>query len=192
MRAFSQFSEDTMDGNGGASEETGIHIEEGRPSLLSRFFKSGDLPYPRRLAYGIGHVFNDLCASMWFTYFLLFYHLVLQIDNTDAGLLVLIGQIADALTTPIVGHFCDNTSNRYGGRKTWHLIGTGMVACSLFFFWHECIYCSAQPMKYQILYYSCFIVVFQAGWATVQVSHLSLIPVLTSDKSIRVELNSIR
>ncbi|XP_019852296.1 PREDICTED: major facilitator superfamily domain-containing protein 12-like [Amphimedon queenslandica] len=192
MRAFSQFSEDTMDENSAGSEESQVQAEERRPSLLARFFKSGDLPYPRRIAYGIGHVFNDLCASMWFTYFLLFYHLVLRIDNSDAGLLVLIGQIADALTTPVIGHFCDNTSNRYGGRKTWHLIGTGMVACSLFFFWHECIYCSMQPMKYQILYFSCFIIVFQAGWATVQVSHLSLIPVLTSDKSIRVELNSIR
>ena len=170
---------------------------EGAPvSILSRLSHhltmSGDLPYTRRLAYGTGHVFNDLCASMWFTYFLLFYHLVLQIDNAYAGLLVLIGQAADALTTPIVGHLCDNTSNRYGGRKTWHLIGTGMVACSLFFFWHECIYCSEQPTNYQLLYFSSFIIVFQAGWATVQVSHLSLIPVLTSDRSTRVELNSIR
>ena len=26
--------------------------------------------------YGVGHVLNDLCASMWFTYLLLFYHKV--------------------------------------------------------------------------------------------------------------------
>lgn len=164
---------------------------ESSPELTSREVKS-ELSYVRRVTYGVGHVFNDLCASMWFTYFLLFYHLVLQIPNTYAGLLVLIGQVADALTTPVVGYLCDTTNNRYGGRKTWHLIGTAMVALSLFFFWHQCIYCSKQPLGYQILYFSCFIIVFQAGWATVQVSHLSLIPSLTSNESIRVELNSIR
>lgn len=161
-------------------------------SMIVHTTKTKELSYFRRIAYGTGHVFNDLCASMWFTYFILFYHLVLQVQNSYAGLLVLIGQVADALTTPIVGYLCDNTSNRYGGRKTWHLIGTGMVACSVFFFWHQCIYCSNQPVGYQILYFSCFIVVFQSGWATVQVSHLALIPSLSSDPSIRVELNSIR
>jgi hypothetical protein len=25
------------------------------------------------LGYGTGHVFNDICASMWFTYLLLFF-----------------------------------------------------------------------------------------------------------------------
>ena len=29
-----------------------------------------------QLGYGLGHVLNDLCASMWFTYLLLFYHKV--------------------------------------------------------------------------------------------------------------------
>lgn len=150
------------------------------------------LTIPRKLAYSVGHVLNDLAASMWFTYIILFYHMVLRISNTYAGLLVLIGQIADALTTPVVGYLCDNTSNRYGGRKTWHLIGAIMVGVSLFFFWHECIYCNEQPMPYQLLYFSSFIIVFQMGWATVQVSHLALIPELTSDENERVGLTSLR
>ena len=154
--------------------------------------EGNDLHYTRRFFYGLGHVFNDLCASMWFTYFILFYHLVLRISNAYAGLLVLIGQLADAMTTPVAGYLCDKTENWYGGRKTWHLVGTVMVACSVFFFWHECLDCSDQPVGYQILYFSCFIIVFQMGWAIVQVSHLALIPELTTNESIRVELNSIR
>ncbi len=30
------------------------------------------------LGYGTGHVFNDICASMWFTYLLLFFQEVDQ------------------------------------------------------------------------------------------------------------------
>ena len=157
-----------------------------------RMERHGQLPLYRRYTYGVGHVFNDLCASMWFTYMILFYHMVLRLSNAYAGLIVLVGQAADALATPVVGYLCDKTENKYGGRKSWHLVGTIMVACSLFFFWHHCIYCSNQPLGYQVLYYSCFIIVFQVGWATVQISHLALIPELTDNESERVGLNSIR
>ena len=34
------------------------------------------LPWRLKLGYGMGHILNDLCASMWFTYLLLFFHKV--------------------------------------------------------------------------------------------------------------------
>lgn len=150
------------------------------------------LPIIRKLSYGVGHVFNDLCASMWFTYLVLFFHKVVLLGNAYAGLLILIGQVADAAATPIIGFLCDNTHVRYGRRKLWHLIGTVMVAASLFFFWHSCLGCENSPLAVKIVYFSIPIIIFQFGWASVQISHLSLIPELTSDKNERVGLNAIR
>lgn len=43
------------------------------------------LPAFRKLSYAVGHFLNDLCASMWFTYLLVFYHSVLGFQNTNAG-----------------------------------------------------------------------------------------------------------
>ena len=151
------------------------------------------LPLYRKIAYGVGHVFNDMCASMWFTYLLVFFHFVVRLNNAYAGLLLLIGQIADAAATPIIGYLCDHTRTRYGRRKTWHLIGTVLVAISLFFFWHTCIGCtSSTPLGLMIFYFAIPICIFQFGWASVQISHLSLIPELTDDASERVGLNAIR
>ena len=58
---------------------------------------------------------------------------VLEFDNLNAGLLVLIGQIADGFSTVFVGVFSDKGDdlwlcNRFGQRKAWHLIG---VICIL-------------------------------------------------------------
>lgn len=93
------------------------------------------LPISLKLAYGIGHVLNDICASMWFTYLLVYFHLVLGFDGTLAGLILLIGQIADALATPFIGFHSDKRDDlwlcKYGRRKTWHLIGT-YVNCNDF------------------------------------------------------------
>ena len=43
-----------------------------------------------------------------------------------------------------------------------------------------------------MIYYSAFIVVFQFGWAGVQISHLSLITDLTKDEDTRTLLTSVR
>ena len=61
------------------------------------------LSWGTRISFSVGHVLNDLCASMWFTYLLVFFHLVLQFDNSLSGIILLIGQIADGLATPFVG-----------------------------------------------------------------------------------------
>ncbi|KAL7386940.1 hypothetical protein ABVT39_015954 [Epinephelus coioides] len=83
------------------------------------------LPAFRRLCYAVGHFLNDLCASMWFTYLLVFYHSVLGFKNTYAGVLLLVGQIADGICTPLIGYESDRTPGcgNYGKRKTWHLFG---------------------------------------------------------------------
>ena len=75
-----------------------------------------------KYGYGTGHVLNDMCASMWFTYMLLFFHNVIKLDNFYSGLIVLVGQIADGLSTVLVGVLSDKDSKfwlcvHYGKRK---------------------------------------------------------------------------
>ena len=96
-------------------------------SQTDRREESSRIPFKSKLAYGVGHILNDVCASMWFTYLLVYFHLVLGFSPTYAGLVLLIGQIADALATPFVGLQSDKNDDfwlcRYGKRKTWHLTG---------------------------------------------------------------------
>ena len=85
------------------------------------------LSRPQRFCYSLGHVQNDICASMWFTYLLVFFQMVLGWPPYVAGIIMLIGQVADALSTPFVGLQADRKDEfwmcRFGRRKTWHLVG---------------------------------------------------------------------
>ncbi|KAL0901695.1 hypothetical protein ABMA27_006888 [Loxostege sticticalis] len=149
-----------------------------------------------QLGYGIGHILNDVCASLWFTYFLVFFHLVLEFSASQAGNLMLIGQVVDALATPFVGYHSDRTDNsisaRYGKRKLWHLFGTACVLASFPFIFSQCIGCSVTHKWAQMYYFAAFILIFQIGWAAVQISHLSLIPELAQDDHTRSHLTAVR
>lgn len=154
------------------------------------------LSWTQRWSYSVGHVFNDLCAAFWFSYLLVFMTDVNGFAGTTAGSLMLIGQVADGVATPFIGYECDKKLDwwicRYGRRKTWHLFGTLCVFISFPFIFNQCIMCSEAPENRQEFYYSAFIVVFQFGWASVQIAHMALITDLTPISSERVELNAYR
>ena len=75
-----------------------------------------------RLGYSAGHVLSDMISSLLPSYGLLFYQNVIQLEVTFTGLIFLIAQIADSLSTILVGIFSDVDVNcwiykNYGKRK---------------------------------------------------------------------------
>ena len=81
------------------------------------------VPMLKRIGFGMGHVLNDMCAAMWFTYLLIFFHKVLGFENVLAGALLALGQLADGISTVFVGIFSDRSLNYwmcniYGNRKS--------------------------------------------------------------------------
>ncbi|XP_076819781.1 major facilitator superfamily domain-containing protein 12-like isoform X1 [Clavelina lepadiformis] len=149
----------------------------------------------QKFAYSVGHVLNDLCASMWFSYLLVFFHKILQFSNSMSGYILLVGQIADGIATPFVGYESDKSSItcKYGRRKSWHLVGTICVTLTFPLLYMHCIGCSQTTAEYaQFVYYAPLVVIFQFGWASTQINHLALIPDLTNDDGDKVTLNAFR
>ena len=46
----------------------------------------------KKLSYGVGHILNDLTASMWFSYLLIYLHRVVNFENATAGYMMLLGK----------------------------------------------------------------------------------------------------
>ena len=63
-------------------------------------------------------------------------------------------QVADGLATPLVGIAIDKVGiQKYGKRKTWHLIGTACVAIAFSFIFHKCFGCEDSSELVQQIYY---------------------------------------
>ena len=138
-----------------------------------------------KIAYALGHIFNDLTAAMWFSYTLIYFQRVALLKPIVAGALLLLGQIVDAFMTPIFGILVD----QYPKKKIWHIIGSVMVTLSF-----PVIFGGfSKPSNSSImLVYVFSIAMFQTGWAAVQISHLSMIPALTNSLLARADLTAIR
>ncbi len=62
--------------------------------------------------------------------FCFFKNRVVMFDNANSGYMMLLGQVADAISTIFVGFFSDKTRNGifgYGRRKSWHMIGNKLI-----------------------------------------------------------------
>uniref|UniRef100_A0A3Q1FY48 Major facilitator superfamily domain containing 12 n=1 Tax=Acanthochromis polyacanthus TaxID=80966 RepID=A0A3Q1FY48_9TELE len=132
------------------------------------------LPLVRRVSYAAGHFLNDLCASMWFTYLLVFYHSVLGFQNTNAG------ESSVRLSVCLI----QDLSHA-------HTCGMIFVIMSFAFIFNQCLGCdSFTPQWASLVYFVPFIIIFQFGWAATQISHLSLIPELVTCEHAKVELTA--
>ncbi|KAE9133618.1 hypothetical protein PF007_g3256 [Phytophthora fragariae] len=153
----------------------------------------------RFLAYGVGHVLNDMCASTWFSYLLVFLLHAVAMSPVDSAVVMFCGQIADGVATPLVGVLSDRSSGLpalgLGRRKTWLAVGSLLVVLCFFLVFGACAprWLWAGPSRLVLLvYYSAAASVFNVGWAAVQVSHMAMVPELSDDDNVRCVLNSTR
>lgn len=110
-----------------------IRISQNNNSIPSVLFASQTLSLPDtptdqtissmsamdKLGFGLGHIYNDLCAGVWFSYTLLFMQGALLLPGPEAGALMMLGQVGDALATPVVGYLAD----KFGTKQKWHVFG---------------------------------------------------------------------
>ncbi|XP_019101185.1 PREDICTED: major facilitator superfamily domain-containing protein 12-like isoform X2 [Camelina sativa] len=140
--------------------------------------------------YGVGHMLNDITASCWFTYLLLFLTQI-GLSPRDAAIVMLSGQVADGFATVFVGELID----RFGHFKIWHAAGSLLVAVSFSSVFGGCLPCTllnSNSLTVETLSYSMFAAIFNIGWAATQVSHMAMVNCITLNSTSRVALTSSR
>ena len=123
--------------------------------------------------YSVGHFANDLCASMWFIYLSYYLLYVVKLDSNISGLCLLSGQIADGITTPLVGYFSDLLNPRCGKRNTWYYMGSILVAPAFLCIFVGFDFFSTTGGKNA--WYLAWPAIFNVGWAAVQISHMAIV-----------------
>lgn len=116
------------------------------------------------------------------------------------GLCLLSGQIADGITTPIVGVFSDKINTRWGKRMPWYYFGTivvipcfaGIFAYPPFVNKFEDDGLTPKNETFRNIWYITLPALFNVGWAAVQISNMSIVNQLSYSNRQRDQLTNNR
>ena len=135
----------------------------------------------QRFSCGLGNVLNEIFRQMYISFSIIFLMQVIGLSASQVGLAMLIGQITDAFTSPITGFLGDRVqipfiSKKLGRRKSWHLVGTVMMAGGLPLLFNRCLVCNDyQGVSWlQPFYYYCLMVIINAAYNILEINHLSI------------------
>jgi Na+/melibiose symporter-like transporter len=126
-------------------------------------------------AYSVGHFGNDLCASMWFIYLTYYLQYVVGLSPQISAAAQLSGQITDGITTPLVGTASDKCKCPAGQRNCWFYMGSALVIPSFFgIFFHTPSFL-VPGSQAETIWYCTLPAIFNVGWASVQIAHMSIV-----------------
>ena len=141
-----------------------------------------------KLAYGTGDL-GPAMVSMIKGFFLLNFLInTAGLPPGQAGSILLIGKVWDAINDPIVGTLTDRTRTRWGRRRPWLLFGAFPFA--LAFFLHFIVPDLGSTAKF--VYYVVVGILLDAGFTAVNVPYAALTPELSADNKDRTDLNMYR
>lgn len=151
-----------------------------------------------RLSCGVGNVFNDLCRQLLFSFEILFFMKVIQLSASQVGLIILIGQIADALISPLTGFLGDRVnvpllSRKIGRRKSWHLVATVLMAITLPLSFNRCFLCEDRDQSWRpLVYFSLWSALVNLCYNMVEINHLAVISTITEKVEECTSLSAVR
>lgn len=155
--------------------------------------KGDDLTPVSIASYSVGHFQNDICASCWFNFLSYYLVHIKEISTVNSGWIMLAGQIADAIGTTLVGILSDKFDTRFGKRTPWYVAGTIVATiCFTLIFQSELFFNKDSSESSIIAYFIVNCSVFNIGWASVQISHMALLPSLSLSKKKQDKLTRLR
>jgi len=104
---------------------------------------------------------------------------VVKLSPGLTGLCLLSGQITDGITTPIVGYLSDKVSCPGGRRNFWYYFGFTFVNICFLGIFTNPGFIPPYPSQASKAWYLTMPAIFNVGWASVQIAHLSIVNSLT-------------
>ena len=153
----------------------------------------------QRFSCGLGNVFNDLLRQLIMSFAISFLMKVAELPPSQAGIALLIAQLTDALSSPINGHLGDKVNipfvtKKMGRRKSWHFVGTMMMAIGLPLLFNRCLLCIQyrEANWLPLTYYGCVSFVVCIAYNMIEINHLSIISSVTDTVREATALNAVR
>lgn len=128
----------------------------------------------------------------------MFFMNVVELSASEAGLMILIAQITDALFSPISGYLGDHVdipllSKRIGRRKSWHFLATVLMAVAVPLLFNGCFLCNGNDQSwFPLVYFGFFMALINICFNVVEINHMAVITTVAESVEECAALSSMR
>jgi len=152
--------------------------------------RSGDkLSLKTHVTYGVSQFGLNTIGTAFGVNALFFYSTILKFDTVLFGIVLLIGQIWDAITDPIMGYTSDHTTWKHGRRRPYFLLGSIPLGVSFFLVFSPPLLQSNVTI---FIYLLMTILILYTSRTVFETPYLALAPELTPDYNERTRLSGFK
>ncbi len=151
-------------------------------------FKTSILPminysYANMYMGGAGYI-----ISMYFTIFLTD---VVNLSLNQAGIIVMIATIWDAVTDPVMGIITDRTRSKTGKHRRYLLLGIPLMVISYTLLWNSFGLNGHQNPTMAMVYFIIVYMLYKTAYTVIGVPHTAMLPELAPEYNLRTQYNSV-
>lgn len=151
-------------------------------------FKTTILPminysYANMYMGGAGYI-----IGMYFTVFLTD---VVNISLNQAGIVVMLATVWDAVTDPVMGIITDRTRSKTGKHRRYLLWGIPIMAISYTLLWNSFGLNGAENPKMAMIYFVLVYMLYKTAYTVIGVPHTAMLPELAPEYNLRTQYNSV-
>lgn len=151
-------------------------------------FKTSILPminysYANMYMGGAGYI-----ISMYFTVFLTD---VVNLSLNQAGIIVMLATIWDAVTDPFMGIITDRTRSKTGKHRRYLLWGIPLMVLSYTLLWNSFGLNGAENSGKAMAYFVIVYMLYKTAYTVIGVPHTAMLPELAPEYNLRTQYNSV-
>lgn len=151
-------------------------------------FKTAILPminysYANMYMGGAGYI-----IGMYFTVFLTD---VVNLSLKQAGIVVMLATIWDAVTDPVMGIITDRTRSKTGKHRRYLLWGIPLMAVSYVLMWNSFGLNGIENPSKTMAYFVIVYMLYKTAYTVIGVPHTAMLPELAPEYNLRTQYNSV-
>lgn len=151
-------------------------------------FKSTILPM---INYSFANMYLGGAGYIISMYFTVFLTDVVNISLKQAGFVVMIATVWDAITDPVMGIITDRTRSKTGKHRRYLLWGIPLLFVSYTLLWNSFGLNGKENPTIAVLYFVIIYMLYKTAYTIISVPHTAMLPELAPEYNLRTQYNSV-
>lgn len=151
-------------------------------------FKTSILPM---INYSYANIYMGGAGYIISMYFTVFLTDVVNLSLNQAGIIVMLATVWDAVTDPVMGIITDRTRSKTGKHRRYLLWGIPLMALSYTLLWNSYGLDGKNSPATAMLYFVLVYMLYKTAYTVIGVPHTAMLPELAPEYNLRTQYNSV-